>query len=307
VAKLLVTGASGLLGSNLVLQAAENHQVTAVTHSFPLVSERVSVVRADMSQEDVALRVIEESGAEWVIHCAAWTTIDACESDPDGANRLNRDMAGYVARAAARTGARLIHISTDAIFDGKTGNYQEEDEPHPLSVYARSKLAGEHLVHQEYPQAMIARTNLFGWNVQPKNSLAEWFLERLESGEGCGGFTDVMYTPILVNDLADILLAMLEANLSGIYHTVGGECLSKYDFGVSLARIFQLDPGLIHPTSVEKVGLQAARGHHLCLSTEKICSALGITLPEVEEALEKFFTLRQNGFRERLKSMAGGR
>jgi dTDP-4-dehydrorhamnose reductase len=306
MAKLLITGASGLLGANLLLATATEHQVVAICHQHAIALEGVEVVVADLSQPGAAWEVIGACRPEWVVHCAAATSVDGCERDPASAYRLNRDMAGWVAGAARDCGARLVHVSTDAVFDGERGGYREEDAPRPVHVYGMSKLAGEQAVAAAHPEAAIVRTNLYGWNALPKLSLAEWFLERLEAGDRCPGFADVWFSPILVNDLAPLLLKMLEAGLRGIYHVGGGECLSKYQFGSKLAQVFGLDAGLIQPVEVGATGLQAKRPSRLCLDGSKIERALRVRLPAAADGLERFADLRREGYPRRIRALMAG-
>lgn len=306
MAELLVTGASGLLGANMVLESASEHQVTAVYHSHPVNFNETRTISADLSNRESALSVIQEEMPEWVVHCAGETNLDRCEVDVDRAFLLNRDMARWVAEAAWSIKARLIHISTDAVFDGKRRGCSEEDEANPISIYGQSKLDGEVAVLSEHPEAMVVRTNFYGWNAIDKFSLAEWFLSKLECGEECEGFSDVFVRILLVNDLVSILLQMLEKRLSGIFHVLGGECISKYDFGVRVAEVFGFNPSTIRPISVDQLGLDAPRSKDLCLSTEKIRDRLNLTLPSIDEGLQRFSALRESGYSERLKEYAGG-
>ena len=302
--RILITGASGLLGANLVLDAAGRHEVIAVTHRHRLERPGVRSFQADLANPGAAQELMRLVRPDWVIHCAAATDVDACEADPGGAFRLNRDMAGWVAEASAAIGARLAHISTDAVFDGKRGGYREDEAPNPINVYARSKLEGENAVRAVCREALIVRTNIYGWNAQEKRSLAEWFLNNLENGRACQGFTDVLVSPLLVNDLGDFLLRMLETGLNGLYHVAGGDCLSKYDFGVLIAKTFGLDAGLIHPVGVEAGGLRAPRGRRLCLDGLKIQDELGVPLPRAREGLARFKALRLERRPDDLKRMA---
>ncbi len=304
MARILLTGVSGLLGANLALAAVEQgHAVIGVCRTHRLRQVGFDVVQADLSRPGEADRVMAESSPDWVVHCAALTDLDACEGTPVLADRVNRDAAEAVAAAAASRGARLVHISTDAVFDGRRGDYTEEDTPHPVNAYARSKLDGERAVAEVYPSAAIVRTNIYGWNALPKRSLAEWFLENLEAGRPCNGFTDVKTTPILVNDLSEMLLSLGASMLSGIYHIAGGECLSKYEFGRRLAATFGLDAGLIRPASVEDAGFKARRSKGLCLNSGKAQAALGIRLPTADEGLLRFRELRQAGLPGRLHGL----
>jgi dTDP-4-dehydrorhamnose reductase len=326
--RILVTGASGLLGLNLALSAAGRtsaaepagaHEVFGVTHHHPLHNAPFHVLQADLLEHGTLERLLDTVQPDCVIHCAALTNLDDCEADPDLAHRLNAELPGRLAALVAKGGARakpiqLVHISTDAVFDGTRGNYGEEDAPSPLGVYARTKLAGERAVAAANPQAIIARVNLYGWSLMGRRSLAEFFFNNLSAGKRVMGFTDVFFCPLLANDLAGILVSMLEEQLSGLYHVVSREATSKYDFGVAVARRFGLDEGLITPTPVAASGLQAPRSPNLTLRTDKLAAALGrrgdqyhpdsALLPSWQEGLERFFELYRSGYPQMLKQLA---
>ncbi|MEW6566782.1 MAG: SDR family oxidoreductase [Chloroflexota bacterium] len=304
MARILVTGASGLLGANFVLTATEEHEVVAVCHRERIERPDLDVIQADLSHPGVAREVVASRRVQWVIHCAAATDVDACELDPAGAFRLNRDMARQVAEAARAEGAGLVHISTDAVFDGEAGPYREEDEARPVNVYGRSKLEGERAVLAAHPEALVVRTNIYGWNALPKRSLAEWFLERLEQGQRTPGFTDVWVTPILVSDLARLILSMIVGGLRGLYHVAGAECVSKYDFGRAVAQVFGLEPGLIYPARVGEAGLRAPRALRLCLNGSKVERDLDVRLPGVVQGLKLMRGERDQGRLAELKKMA---
>ncbi len=287
MAKILITGASGLLGSNLAVVAAAEHQTLGIYHQHPLQIPGVDMMAAELSDPRQATRVIAGFAPDWVVHCAAASEVDRCELDPAWARRLNLEMAKNVAEAAAGVGARLAHISTDAVFDGELGDYRESDEPRPIMIYGETKLAGERAVALAHPEALVLRINLFGWGPGPKRSLAEWFLERLEAGDTCPGFTDIYFSPLLAQHLARALLELLEAGASGLLHLPGHTCLSKYEFGVQLAQEFGLDAARIRPMSVGDAKLTAARPRRLCLNGEKVESVLGRPLPELDSGLRE--------------------
>lgn len=306
MAKVLVTGASGLLGANAILELADQHQVVGVYNRHAVSAHGVRCLQADLSQSSEAGRLLEAEHPDWVIHCAAAADVDGCEREPDMAFRLNRDMAGFVAGASTAIGARLVHISTDLVFDGVRGNYSEDDEVNPINVYGQSKLEGEAAVLEAHPGALVVRTNIYGWNARDKFSLAEWFLDRLKTTGEAPGFTDVCSTPILVNDLIKILGDLLASSATGIFHVGGRDCLSKFDFGRMIGETFELQEFEIKPTSVDDLGLTAPRAKNLCLQSTKIESTLNLDLPGVEEGLAQFRRLRDTGFMDRLKNLPGG-
>lgn len=305
--RILVTGASGLLGLNLALEAAKDHTVFGQVNSHSLRFSPFTVLEADLLAPGAGDcgatldRLLEQAQPDWVIHCAALAIVDACEADPARARKLNTEVPGKLAELVARGGARLVHISTDAVFDGQRGGYIEEDEPNPLGVYAHTKLDGERAVAQANPQAIIARVNLHGWSLSGKRSLSEFFFYNLRAGKPVLGFTDVFFCPLLVNDLAHILVKMLAADLNGLYHVVSSDCISKYEFGIALARRFGLEERLISPASVASGGLKAARSPTLTLRTEKLANALRQPLPGISTGLEGLYTLYQQGYPQKLR------
>ncbi len=302
--RVLVTGASGLLGLNLALEAAREHTVFGVVNSHPLRTETFTVIEADLLAPGAVEQMLAQTQPDWIIHCAALAIIDACERAPELARRLNRDLPERLA-LAARGGARLLHVSTDAVFDGQRGEYSETDTPNPLSVYARTKLAGEQAVAAANPEAIIARVNLFGWSLVGGRSLSEFFYNNLSAGLPVQGFTDIYFCPLLANHLAGLLLRMLAADLHGLYHAVSAACLTKYDFGIALADRFGLDAGLIAPVSVADSGLQAARSPRLTLRTDKVAAALGEPPPTWEAGLDELYRQHQAGYPDQLRRMAG--
>jgi len=294
--RILVTGASGLLGLNLALEAAKDHIVFGLTHSHSLQTDAFQVIEGDLLEPGTIERLLDQTQPDWVIHCAALAIVDACEADPERARQLNIEVPQKLAQHVARGGARLLHVSTDAVFDGQRGGYTEEDETNPLSVYARTKRDSEQVVAAADPSAIIARVNLFGWSLLGKRSLGEFFVYNLQAGKQVMGFTDVYFCPLLANDLAHIFIRMLNAGLSGLYHVVSSECLTKYEFGLAIARRFGLDESLIVPTSVEESGLKAPRSPKLTLRTDRLAAALGEPLPTLSPALDRFYQLYQQGY-----------
>jgi dTDP-4-dehydrorhamnose reductase len=305
--RILITGASGLLGANLALEAAAlGHQVFGQAHRQRLETTAFSALTADLTEQGAFEQLFVRARPDWVIHCAAVANLEDCERDPGLAERLNAHVPGKLAEVCRQGGARLLHISTDAVFDGQRGGYRESDIPNPQNVYAQTKLDGERAVAQADPQALIARVNLFGYSPSGGRSLAEFFLYNLIAGNPLKGFTDVVFCPLLVNDIAAIFFRMLEKGLKGLYHVFGSECLSKYDFGVRIAGRFGLDPALIAPVSVADGGLAAARSPNLSMDIHKLSRDLGQAPPSFSPMLERFYTLYQQGYPQRLKELRVG-
>jgi dTDP-4-dehydrorhamnose reductase len=301
--RLLVTGASGMLGANLALLAQNaGYEVLGWTNSHPLVDAPFATRAVDFSDQQSLARAFEAAQADALINCAAQANVDAAEKHPEHAFRVNAEAAGELAQMARATNVPMIHISTDSVFDGITGNYRETDSPNPLNTYAKSKLAGEQAVAGANPDAAIARVVFYGWSLTGTRSLAEFFYNNLTAGKPVNGFTDMFFSPLYVAHLAEALLEMLQKRLSGIYHVYAPESLSKYDFGVRLAHEFGLDANLIRPISALDSDLLTRRSLNLSMNTDKLQSTLGKPLPSQAEGLRALHADLDSGLRQKLLS-----
>lgn len=304
IQRLLVTGASGLLGLNLALDAVrQGYAVTGLVNAHRLKAIPFEVRATDLRDLAGLKAILDESRPDLVVHCAALANLEACEADPHQAEVINARLPGALAAETARRGIRLVHISTDAIFDGSVGDYKEDDEPNPLGVYASTKLGGEQAVLAADPQAIVARVNFYGWSLSGRRSLAEFFFSNLSAGRAVKGFTDVYFCPLLVNVLGQLLLKMADLGLSGVYHVVSRESLSKYEFGLRVARQFGLDESLIAPSSVLAGNLVARRAPNLRMNTSKLAMALGAPLPDLASGLQRFYEQFTEGYPQRLVSL----
>ncbi len=300
--RLLITGASGLLGLNLSLDASRGHEVIGVDR-HALYATPFRLVQADLLDEGSVDRIIAECSPEAVIHCAAIADLEACEANPALAHSMNAALPKRIAEACALRQIRLIHISTDAVFGGqKDSSYTEWDRPDPRGVYAITKLEGERSVLQAYPDATVARVNFYGWSASGRRSLAEFFVNRLSQGSNVNGFTDVRFCPLFVGHLDGILLMMLERPMPGVYHVVGSQAITKYQFGVEIARKFGLPERLIAPQLVDTSSLKVRRSHNLWLSAHKLSTELGIELPEFSTGLAAFYAQYQQGYPQKIRS-----
>jgi dTDP-4-dehydrorhamnose reductase len=299
--RFLVTGASGLLGINFGMEFAAQSEVIGTVNHHALVGAPFKVIQADLRQPDEVDRVLDQVQPDVVMNCAALAILDECETRPDQAERVNTRLPLQLAVKTAELKIRLVHISTDSVFDGRRGDYTETDRPNPLSVYAMTKLEGERAVLDANPDALVARVNFYGWSLSGQRSLSEFFFRHLSQGAAVKGFTDVFFCPLQVNELARLLARMAELELSGLYHVVSSECMSKYDFGVAIARQFDFDEKLVLPTSVQDSGLKAPRSPRLTLRTEKAAAALGATLPGLQPGLEKYYRQWADGYTDQIR------
>lgn len=293
---LLVAGASGFLGRNFTLEAlASGRPVVLALHRHVADQPGLRVVTADLTAPSAAKELLAHLKPKWVINCAAFTNVDECERDPDRARALNVELPRALAAACAEAGVGLVHVSTDSVFDGERGNYAEDDEPAPVNVYAQSKLEGERAVQDVFPEALVLRTNFIGISQSRRAGLADWITTRLESGERIQGFIDVIFAPLLANELARLVLAAIDSRLQGLYHASARDACSKYDFACRLGAALGFDSVLVDRASLADAKLAARRPLNTSLSSSRLEGALGRPMPSVEDAIAGYVALHGAG------------
>lgn len=301
--KILIPGISGLFGLNFAMQQRQNFDIIGTVYHHALKADLFQTITLDLSTVESGIRLVESIQPDMIINSAAVASLDLSEKHPQLAMRLNADLPKELAMAASLLDVPYVHLSTDAVFDGKQGQYSETDTINPINTYARTKARGEELVQAANPDALIARINFYGWSLSGSRSLCEFHYNNLAAGKPYTGFDDLHYTPMMVGDLIDTLLEMVALKLSGIYHVSGEESLSKYEFGVLLAEKFGFDAALVRPVSWRSLGLSAERSENLTLDVSKLRQALGHTLPTIDDGLTRLKNQLENGYRQRLMAM----
>ena len=286
----LVTGASGFLGSNFT---STTDNLVALTRSQNLPLGYGSLVVAELEDEQQIRTAIQTIKPDYILHTAAISSHEECERNPERAFRVNEQATRILAQESESVGAKFIYISTDAVFAGDQGSYSEHDPTNPFSVYGKSKLAGETAAIQE-TNALIIRTNFFGWSPTGTRSILEFFVNNLESESPVAGFTDFIVTSLYVRQCAEIIRQLKDE--TGIWHVASRDALSKYDFGCEVAKIFGLDPSLITAqTSSEYSTAQISRSRDISLNTEKVQDFLHRNgLPPVQSQAEGIIQAQQD-------------
>ena len=228
--KLLVTGGSGYLGESIVKRAPAAWQTAATFFAHPIAQGNAAVFLVDVREPDTVRRCFEEFRPDVVIHTAAAMAGDQMI-------RINVDGARAVARASALAHARLIHLSSDVIFDGEHAPYDESAAPDPVSPYGESKARAEYAVLEEKPDAVLVRTSLI-YGFDPMDPRTQQTL----AGEMPRLFTDEYRCPVFVDDLADALLELAQGNFVGVINLAGAQRLSRYEFGMKIANAYHRDP-----------------------------------------------------------------
>jgi len=285
--RVLITGVSGLLGNNLALYWRRKFDVLGTYNSHPVSMEGINTRQADLLQIETFASILQHFSPDIVVHCAALADVDACQMDRQAAMDANATATRNLAGTIKDRGIKLVHISTDAVYDGHGGNYREEDPVCPLNVYGETKLLAEaHAL--AVPRALVARTAFYGFNVQFKKCFAEMVPQELAAGRTVPGFEDAVTSAIYALDLAELLEGSIGKDLAGVYHAAASDAVSKYDFACLLARHLGFDPRLVKRARVEGHPFKAPRAKNLSLNTRKLSSALGRPIVTMEQSVVRF-------------------
>jgi len=268
--KILVTGASGLLGSKVAeLTFSEGHDVYSAFNKHTI--NHGSPVRMDLTDLDSCRRVFENIRPEAVVHSAALTNVDLCEVEKETAWRINVYGTELIARLCKEFNCFMVFISTDYVFNGEKGLYSEEDQPDPINYYGYTKLKAEEAVRSILNDYCIVRTSvIFGSKpAAGKINFALWILESLKQKRRINVVVDQINSPTLNTNLAEAILEILDRKLMGLYHIAGATPISRYDFACLLAEEFKLERELIQPTTSDKINWIAKRPKNASLNVAK--------------------------------------
>jgi dTDP-4-dehydrorhamnose reductase len=301
MSKILITGGSGLLGLNLAVYFRARHQVTLGLHNTQAQLAGVDVIQIPSSADGLT-QVISKSAYDVVIHTAGLTDVDACEIEPLKATEINANLSRDVAISCQSAGVKLVHISTDHLFDGSKAMSDEKSTPIPLNQYAKTKLQAEQYVADACPEVLIIRTNFFGWGQSKKHSFSDWIIQSLKNSKIINLFDDVFFTPVLISVLAESIEKLLEFKASGIFNISSNERISKYEFGLKLCKTFGYDQQLINQTSVESLNLKAKRPSDMSLDNRKVVITTSSIIPTLDEQVIMLKSQLESGWADEIRN-----
>jgi dTDP-4-dehydrorhamnose reductase len=289
--KILITGANGLLGQKLIEALVLNPDVhliaTARGENRNSIKSGYEYFELDVTSLHQVSSILEITRPDVIIHTAAMTNVDACELDQSACYKHNVEAVKNLANISSQFNIHLIHLSTDFIFDGQQGPYDEEATPNPLSYYGKCKWEAEQIVmNLSTPWAIIRTILVFGViDRGSRSNVVLWVKNSLEQGKEIFVVNDQFRTPTLAEDLSQgcILAAMKGA--IGIYNIAGPELMSIYDLALRVAHYFQLDSTLIHPADSSSINQPAKRPPRTGLIIEKAKQELGYKPHLLDESL----------------------
>lgn len=286
--KILIVGSNGMLGKDITsfFTANNDYEVYTINRNKDFKVKAENSYICDIRNEDELKGILGQITPNIIIHCAAIVNVDECEKDKDRAFRVNAKSAEILA-AYNPNETKLVYISTDSIFDGFNGNYNEGDVVNPLNYYAQSKHEGEKLAMGMNDNCLIIRTNIYGFHENEGMSLAEWALNNIKEGNSISGFNDVYFNPLYTKQLAKAIFELISIDYKGIINTGCENFVSKYDFLIMLSEVFNIDRKLINASSVEDINFTAKRPKNTTLNVNKFKNLIGYEF-NLGNGLEEF-------------------
>lgn len=285
---VLITGGTGLLGQALSATIPQGWSIVSAHHR-QYASQTLGVVEVTVDVRDRAAleRLFAERRIDAVVHAAGIASVDYSERHVEESTESNLGGTRNVAELCAASGARLVYVSTNAVFDGSNAPYCESDRVNPINAYGRIKVACERLVQERLDRAVIVRPILmYGWpHAMGRPNPVTWVIDGLERGETIHVVDDVYENPLHNISAALAIWAALERDLSGVFHLAGREVSSRHDFAQLVARIFQLDASRIRAVPSAFFPDIAPRPRNTTLVTQRMENELGVPPPRLEEGL----------------------
>jgi dTDP-4-dehydrorhamnose reductase len=290
--KILLTGSNGLLGQKIVYALRQHQEVqllaTARGPNRIKAQDGFAYREMDIENREQVFTVFDVFKPDTVIHTAAMTNVDACELNPEACRKANIEATAHLIDAAKKHNCHFIFLSTDFVFDGTDGPYTEEAVPHPLSIYATSKLEGEKMLMQSGLSWCIIRTIIiYGVTDDAQRSnIVLWVKNSLEQKKEIRVITDQFRSPTLAEDLADACIQAAFKKANGIYHVSGKEIMSIIEMAYKVADFFNLDKSFIKPVSTAALNQPARRPLKTGFIIDKAIRDLNYHPHSVEEGLQ---------------------
>jgi len=285
--RVLITGSAGLLGGRLLAQAVDRFHAVGIFHQQAPRLFPESCIRLDLAESAQVDQMIAEVKPDVIIHAAAVSNLDQCETHPHLAARNNVVATQNLVNTASAIQARLIFISSDMVFDGRGEFYREDDRPAPLSVYGAAKLEAEEIVKRTENYVIVRSALIYGRGGGNGFSFSDWLEQQLSAGRKVQLYHDQFRTPIFVENLAQLILELAESSYIGLLHAGGPERMSRLEFGRLYCQLSGYDQELLQPCSMDEHQFPARRPRDVSLNIDRLRSLLSTPIRGVAESIEK--------------------
>ena len=283
---VLITGTSGLLGSQLKKQLKRDFNATGISRSY--VPDYVDMT-IDITNYNSIKKIMFQLNPNVVIHCAALSSHLLCKNEPELAKKVNFYSTLNLVKISQEIGAKFIFISSDAVFRGDRGWYDELDTPDPFSYYGELKLLAEEEIKKITNDFVILRGSFFGRSLNKNSSIFDFFYNNILDKNTINGYIDIISTSIDIHNLTKIIKTFIKIGARGLYHYGSSNKYSKYELGLEVAKIGNLDPLLIQPVRSQSLSIPFNEPRDLSLSPRKIKNISGIIIPTLEDCVKNVY------------------
>lgn len=287
VIKVVFTGITGLLGRYFLKNKKKGYEIIGVGNKNVRKNSE-NFFSIDISRRNLILDFIKKISPQIIVHAASIGNVDYCEKFPDEAYKVNVKGTQNIIKAAKRVNAKIIFLSSNAIYDGNNPPYDEEIAPSPVDIYGKTKVEGENLIKDSnLDYAILRLITMYGWpNLGGRNNPVTWVIESLKKGQSLNVVNDIYNNHLWAGQAAEAVWAVIMKNISmDIFNIAGKDSLSRYDLALKAAKLFKLDNSLISSVSSDFFRSIAKRPKNTTFNTQKMKKVLGIKPVSVEEGL----------------------
>ena len=287
--KILILGGSGLVGTILIKKAVQNYSISATYNKNKIDSDNCKPIKLSIKNDaNVVHSLIINESPDVVINTIAISNVDFCEEHKSEADFLHVTVIREIVDACKTIDARLIHLSSDWVFDGKKNGYKENDATNPINHYGKTRVQAEQIIEENSKNSIILRPAvIYGWHSNSR--FLNFVINNLRNGKEIQAYNDQYSSPTLVDDLADCIIHIIEANAVGLYHTVGSSCVNRFEFATVIAKKFGLNNNLIKSVKSSNVKQIAKRPSISCLDNSKATKEFRFHFSTIEEGVNKVF------------------
>ncbi|MFQ6618721.1 MAG: SDR family oxidoreductase [Fidelibacterota bacterium] len=295
--KILVTGCHGLLGQKVIYELIPDYEVlgTGLQKNSFIKEDSFKYAKMDITDRDEVLRVVRSFSPDVIINTASFTEVDRCEIEKDRCWKVNVGGIEHLLSASRKIGSKIIHISSDYVFDGTKGPYTEADRPNPINYYGKSKLASENILRGENRNYSIIRTIvLYGMGVLKRLNFAVWVIDSLKRGKQIKVVNDQFSNPTLADNLAECIRRVIQLDAEGLFHFGGADLVDRCTFALRIAEYFNLNSDLIEPVGTSSLNQIAKRPLKSGLVEAKARDQLGLKILGIDTGLERMKVQRMS-------------
>ena len=288
--KILVLGGSGLVGDHFITNSKSNDFITTYRNNVTNFSNVISV-KINLPQDWPKLEeLILKEKPDIVLNSIAYSNSDFCETNREETYMLHVKISEKITTICSKINSKIVFLSTDYVFDGKKGNYTENDKTNPINYYGHTKDLAEKIILKNENNLVLRTAMVYG--LSSKVRFLRYVIENLKKDQEINTYDDIFNSATLLGDLTNGISKAIELDASGIYHIVGSSCVSRFDFAKTVAKVFNFNENLVKPVSIISAKLKAQRAVKPCLNNSKAVKTFNIKFSSINEGIKQVYERR---------------